>query len=212
MTDADQLFTAISAGDENELDRILEAAPTLAGSTRDGLTTLRAAAYAGHPELAVPLERCGVAPDVFDAAALGDVDVLRDLIDDDPDLVNQHAPDGFTPLHLAAWFGHTKAAEVLLARGADPQAVAANGTELHPLNSAAAAGNTVIVHLLLDRGADVDATQEHGITALHSAAAHNDAEMVALLLGRGADPYVTTEDGRSAAQLTTDPRILALLP
>lgn len=212
MTDADQLFTAISAGDETELDRILRAEPALATSTRDGLSTLRAAAYAGHPELAQPLERCGVAPDGFDAAALGEVERLRELVDDDPDLVQRHAPDGFTPLHLAAWFGHTKAVELLLARGADPRAVAANGTALEPLNSAAAAGNTVIVHLLLDRGADVDATQEHGITALHSAAAHNDLEMVTLLLGRGADPYVTTIDGRTAAQLATDPAVLALLP
>ncbi|CAN5465604.1 hypothetical protein BH10ACT1_BH10ACT1_14610 [soil metagenome] len=212
MTDADQLFTAISAGDEHQLGKILEAQPGLAACTRDGLSTLRAAAYAGHPELAQPLERCGAAPDAFDASALGEVDRLRDLLDEQPELANAYSPDGFSPLHLAAWFGHTKVAEVLLARGADPRAVAANATALEPLNSAAAAGNTVIVHLLLDRGADVDATQERGITALHSAVAHDDLEMVKVLLGRGADPYLTTDDGRTAGDLATVEAIRALLP
>lgn len=212
MTEADEVFSAITAGDGNELERLLVAEPALVDAELDGVSTLRAAAYAGHPELAEPLVRCGAVPDVFDATALGEVDLLRDLIDADPDLVCRCAPDGFTLLHLAAWFGHTKAVEILLARGADPNAVAANATALQPINSAAAAGNTVIVHLLLDRGADVDATQERGITALHSAAARNDVELVTLLLGRGADPYLTTDDGRTAAQLAKDERILALLP
>ncbi|MCU1497221.1 MAG: putative ankyrin [Acidimicrobiales bacterium] len=212
VTDADQLFSAITTGDEHELARLLAAQPALATAVRDGVSTLRAAAYAGHPELAAPLVRSGVEPDVFDAAALGELDRLRDLIEAGPDLVDQYAPDGFTPLHLASWFGHTKATEILLARGADPSAVAANGTALQPINSAAAAGNTVIVHLLLDRGADVDATQERGITALHSAAASNNLDLVVILLGRGANPYLTTDDGRTAAQLATDERILALLP
>lgn len=212
MADADQLFSAILTGDAEEVDRTLAADPRLATTVRDGVSTLRAAAYSGHPELVAPLLRCGVTLDVFDAAALGELDVLRDLIEADAEVVDRCAPDGFTPLHLAAWFGHTKVAEILLSRGADPMAVAANGTALQPINSAAAAGNTVIVHLLLDRGADVDATQEHGLTALHSAAARNDLELVTLLLGRGADPYVTTDDGRTAAQLATDERIVALLP
>ncbi len=212
MTGIDELFTAITAGDAVAVERLIDDDPSLATSRRDGVSALRLAAYVGHPELAKPLEARGATPDAFDAAALGELDTIRDLLDEEPELASAFSDDGFTALHLAAWFGHTKIAEILLARGADPRVVAANSTALEPLNSAAAAGNPVIAHLLLDRGAEVDAVQQGGITPLHSAAAHNDAEMVSLLLGRGADPSQTTDAGQSAADLATETSVLALLP
>lgn len=213
MTTAEALFDAIDQGDPIAVDQILVADPSLATADREGVSPLRAAAYAGHPELAEPLWRRGADADVFDAAALGNVDCLRSLLDrDDRTDLTSAAGDGFTALHLAAWFGHPKAAELLLARGADPSAVATNGTELQPLHTAAAAGHVVIAHLLLDRGADVDARQAGAITALHSAAQRNDSTMVAALLGRGGDPAAVTADGRTAADLASDPQVLALLP
>lgn len=214
MTTAAALFEAIDQGDPIAVDEILIADPSLASSDREGVSPLRAAAYAGHPELAEPLERRGADADMFDAAALGDVERLRSLLDDDSgtELAGAVAGDGFSALHLAAWFGHPKAAELLLARGADPAEVATNGTELQPLHSAAAAGHLIIAHLLLDRGADIDACQAGAITALHSAAHRDDKEMVSLLLGRGADPTAATADGRTAADLAKNPEVLALLP
>ncbi len=214
MPTAEALFDAIEQGDLVLVDEILVADPSLATADRLGVSTLRAAAYAGHPELAEPLERGGADADVFDAAALGDVDHLRAILDadDGSGLVHAVSGDGFTALHLAAWFGHPKAAELLLARGADPTAVAPNGTALQPLHSAAAAGHQVIAHLLLDRGADIDACQTGAITPLHSAAHRNDVAMVALLLGRGADPASVTDDGRRPADLASTADVLALLP
>lgn len=212
MTTTDALFDAISTGNTTILDQILDADPTLVAVARGGVSPLRMAAYAGHVELVERLADRGAHPDAFDAAALGDVDRLRDLLDADADMATAHAGDGFTALHLAAWFGHVKAAELLLARGADPEAVASNDTGLRPLHSAAAGGHTTIAHLLLDRGADVDARQHGGITPLHSAAHRADTEMVALLLSRGADPTAATDEGRTAADLTTSAAVLALLP
>jgi ankyrin repeat protein len=208
----DDLFTAISAGDAADIERMLADEPSLASATRDGVTALRAAVYAGHPELVSALAARTVDIDAFDASAIGDVDRLRDLLDADGDLVRAYSPDGFTSLHLAAFFGHPKVAELLLSRGADPRAVATNGTGLEPLNSAAAGGQEVIAHLLLDRGADVDATTQGGFRPLHAAANRGDASMVALLLGRGADPASATDDGRTPADLTDDPAVRALLP
>ena len=212
MSTTDEFFNAISAGDVDELARILEQDPSLAGATHDGMGPVRAAALAGHPELAEPLRRRGVPTDIFDASAIGDVDAVRNLLDADPDQANAHDHDGFTALHQAAWFGRLKVAELLLARGADPRAVAQNDTGLRPINSAAAGGHPVIVHLLLDRGAEVDDAQAGGITPLHVAAGRNDVAMVTLLLGRGADPALVSASGRTAADYTVDPDVAALLP
>ncbi|MGN6694020.1 MAG: ankyrin repeat domain-containing protein [Aquihabitans sp.] len=212
MTTIEELFEAIRRGDGDAVDEVLAAEPALVNAAHEGISPLRAAAYAGHPELLAPLRAAGAEPDAFDAAATGDVASLRDHLDLDPALATAHAGDGFTALHLAAWFGQVGAAELLLGRGADVEAVATNGTNLRPLHSAAAGGHEVIAHLLLDRGADVDAVQMGGVRPIHSAAHRNDVAMVRLLIGRGADPAAVTEDGRTPAGLTTDPAILALLP
>lgn len=173
---------------------------------------VRAASYRGHPDLAQLLVDLGAGLDVFDAAALGHLDRLRALLDEDASAVAAFADDGFSALHLAAWFGHPRAAELLLGRGADPEAIATNGTRLRPLHSAAAGGHAVIAHLLLDRGADIEAAQQAGIRPLHSAAHRDDLAMVGLLLERGADPAATTDDGRTARDLASDAAVLALLP
>ncbi len=207
------LFAAINSGDSDQLESLLAAQPALADA-RDGqgMSAVRVALNRGHGELVDPILAAAPTLDVFDASAVGDVDRLRILLDDDPDVVNDADADGFTPLHLAAFFGKPKAVELLLARSADPDARAANGSALRPLNSAAAAGHHSIAHLLLDHGAEVDPRQAGGFTPLHSAAHNSDVVMVHLLLERGADPGAVTDHGETAADLAAlHPEVLALL-
>ncbi|MDQ6696106.1 MAG: ankyrin repeat domain-containing protein [Actinomycetota bacterium] len=207
------LFAAIDSGDTDQLESLLAAQPALAGARNGrGLSAVRAALNGGHRELVDPILAAEPTLDVFDASAVGDVDRLRLLLDDDPDLVNDADVDGFTPLHLAAFFGKPKIVELLLARSANPDAHATNGSALRPLNSAAAAGHHSIAHLLLDHGAEVDPRQTGGFTPLHSAAHNGDAVMVHLLLERGADPGALADDGRTAADLAVShPQVLGLL-
>ncbi len=186
--------------------------PSLLDATVDEVPLVRLACYRGRPGIATALVAIGASEDAFDAAALGDVERLRVLLDEDPAQATAVAGDGFTALHLAAWFGHPRAAELLLARGADPEREAVNGTALRPLHSAAAGGHVVIAHLLLDRGADIESAQAGGVRALHSAAHRDDEAMVAMLLERGADPAAVTDDGRTARDLASDAAVLALLP
>lgn len=212
MSTTDALFRAITDGDTLVVEQMLRDEPALADQERDGISPLRAAAYAGHPDLANRLEALGAHPDLFDAAALGDLDGVRTRLDEDPDGATAIAGDGFSALHLAAWFGHPEVAQLLLARGADVELVATNGTGLRPLHSAAAGGHAVIAHLMLDRGADIEAEQVGGIRPLHSAAHRDDLTMVSLLLDRGADPAAATDDGRTPRDLATDPAVLDRLP
>lgn len=148
--------------------------------------------------------------DVFEAAAVGDVAVLAALLDEGDGgvgtdfgggLVGAVAVDGFTPLHLAAFFRHPDAVALLLDRGADVDAVAANATRVRPLHSAAAGGDAEAIRRLVEAGADVNAVQHGGYTPLHAVAQNGDEAAVHLLLSNGADRVARTDDGRDAAAL-----------
>ena len=140
-------------------------------------------------------------PDVFEAAAFGRLDRLRELLDADPAPAGAFAPDGFTALHFAAFFAQPEAAALLLERGADPRARARNAMEVEPLHSAAASRQVEICRMLLDRGADPNARQEGGFVALHAAAQNGDEELAALLVERGADKSLAADDGRTAVDI-----------
>ncbi|MEE2692403.1 MAG: ankyrin repeat domain-containing protein [Pseudomonadota bacterium] len=104
----------------------------------------------------------------------------------------------------AAFFGHWKVCDFLIANGANPGAVNADTGET-PLHSALSkAGRpyyNYVVRLLVERGADVNArtiagresdafmrdVRTRGETPLHRAAAFGDAEVIAYLVEHGAD-------------------------
>jgi uncharacterized protein len=137
-------------------------------------------------------------PNVFETAAFGREERLEELIESDPGLARAFSGDGFTALHLAAFFGHAEAVRLLLDHGADPNAVATSAQigPVQPLHSAAATGRLECARLLLARGADVNARQGGGLTALHAAAASSDTELARLLLAAGADATARADDGR----------------
>src|SRR5206468_940703 len=101
------------------------------------------AIYWRAPEMLALLRARGAALDVFEAAAAGDADRVRTLLDADPSLRDAHAPDGWTPLHLAGHFREGAVIDLLLARGADVNAVSRNGDANAPLHAAAAGGADV---------------------------------------------------------------------
>jgi uncharacterized protein len=127
-----------------------------------------------------------------EAAALGRLDGL------DP---AARSGDGFTSLHLAAFFGGADAVRALLAAGADPDADAANPFGVRPLHSAVSVRDHDATRALLEAGADPDVRQQRGYTPLHGATHSDDAELVRLLLAHGADPALRTDDGQTAADL-----------
>ena len=56
---------------------------------------------------------------LIQAAQDGDIDRMRSLLKQNPDLVSQKDESGATALHCAALNGHRRAAEFLIERGAD---------------------------------------------------------------------------------------------
>src|SRR5215207_4970734 len=117
-----ELIEAAKAGDQARARQILTASPAAAAAPNAaGETPVMAALYRGHQDLADEIAdaivAAGAALDVFTAAALGRVEAL-DVALTSPGAVNAYAYDGWTPLHLAAFFGRVQAADRLLGAGA----------------------------------------------------------------------------------------------
>ena len=131
---------------------------------------------------------------VFEAAALGRADRVRELVDADPGLANAYGDDGFHPLGLACFFGHVDAARMLLESGADVNALSRNERiQTAAIHAAAAAegkdGEATryeLVELVLDHGADPNLEQGGGFRAIDAARQNGDTRVEALLLERGA--------------------------
>ena len=140
--------------------------------------------------------------DVHEAAALGDAERIEALLAADPAQAAAVAEDGYSPLHLVAFFsGDARIARALVDAGAPVSVHATNDMAVTPLNSAAAASANDVAAVLVAAGAEVDAAMAGGYTPLHAAAANGDTVMVDLLLEHGADPSRRTRDGQAAADL-----------
>jgi len=197
------LFEAIAKGDEEFVRDLVGRRPEAAEEhDSEGVSAVRRAVYVEQEQIVELLLDANPALDVFDTAATGRTRGLEELLAGEPALARAWSSDGFTPLHLAAFFGRDEAVELVLERGADVHAVAQNAAlAVTPLHSAAAGGHAKIVALLLEHGADPNARQGGGFTPLHSAAQNGDRESVEALLESGADPALATDDGKTAGEL-----------
>ena len=183
----EDLWLAICEGDHAAVESIVEERPDLArGRTDEGLPWTLAAVYRGHPGVADLLLRHGAELDPFTAAALGRTDQLKVMLDRGEAALQDLSPDGWSPLHLAAFFGHRETAAMLLDRGADMAALSRNEIANTPLHAALAGGRGSVAELLVERGADVNAVA-NGMRPLDIAAGREDQEMMAYLIRHGAE-------------------------
>jgi ankyrin repeat protein len=204
MTTGEDVLTAIGSGDTDRVRALLAEDPALAGS-RDaqGVSALMLARYRGDRGMVEVLRGASTGLDVFEAAALGDVRALARHLDADRDAARSWSADGYTPLHLAAFFGGEQPAVILLGAGADSNAVSRNDMRVAPIHSAAA-GQGSVVPLLIVYGADVNARQQGGWVALHAAAQRGDEAMVVALLDAGADPTIRNDAGQTASTIARE--------
>jgi len=198
LSDTQEFFAAVKAGDTKRVARMLDANTGLLNARGgSGESAALLAAYYGRKDVLELLLGRGAELNIFEAAAVGKVERVAALLAADPSLANGYAPDGFPLLGLAAFFGHLEAVDLLLRQGADVNAVSRNATGYTALTGAVAGGHAEIATALLAAGANANHRYGPGYTPLHEAAAGGKTKIVALLLAHRADPNARTDDGQT---------------
>lgn len=205
MASSGELFRAIEAGDADTVRALLAEAPGLAAARDDqGVSAALRARYHREAEIEAAIRAAGPPADVFEAAAFGDEARLAEVLDADPGGASACSADGFTALHLAAFWGGVPVTRLLLEGGADVDARGRGWMTGTPLHSAASNRNADVVEVLLEAGADPNVRQSGGWTPLHGAAHNRDARTAGLLLEAGADPAARNDEGRSVLELAEE--------
>lgn len=200
-----QFFDAIKAGKTDEVRQLVQQNPSLK-QARDasGASAILVAAYNMKPDVVNALLELGAPVDIFEASVLGKVDRINEILKSSPARVSEHAPDGFTPVALAAFFGQPAAVRALIAAGADVKAAAKNALKVQALHAAVAGRNLEIVKAVLDAGADPNAQQQAGFRPIHEAGTNANRALAELLLKHGADPSLPSDNGKNAIDLARE--------
>ncbi len=146
------IFELIDAADVQGVRDLLAADPGVAAERDEqGLSVVMRAAYRGG-EVFDAVRAVNPPLEPFDRIVVGESDGLPA-----PDA---WTPDGFTPLHIAAFARNAAAARRLLEAGADPNVFAtASFARVTPLGTCRFAGADEVAELLLAHGADPNLTE-----------------------------------------------------
>jgi ankyrin repeat protein len=189
------LFAAIKTGDFERVKALVSADATLVNArSGTGESAILTAVYHGRKDIVNLLVARGVALTLFEACAAGEFDRVERLVAEGS-AVNAYSDDGWTPLHLASFFGHTKIAECLLGHAADVAARSRNANANLPLHAALAGNHKMVAGLLIGAGADVNAADAAGWRPLHLAAANNNLDVMRTLIAQGADVTAQNAEG-----------------
>ena len=121
-------------------------------------------ATSSAPGKAVGVVPAGGAPDIWEAAAAGDLGAIERHLASGADVNGRGGKYRSTPLQRAALAGRVEVVELLIRRGADVNALGEDHST--PLHAAALFGHETVVHVLVQNGADVNVAANRGETPL----------------------------------------------
>src|SRR5262252_3543271 len=196
---------AIKAGEFERVKAMVTAEPTLIDArSRSGDSAILTAVYHHQKEIVNLLVSRGASLSIFEACAAGELERVERLLREQATSANEYSADGWTPLHLAAFFGHAKIAELLLAHDADVFARSRGPNGNTPLHAALAGNHKFVAGLLIGAGADVNAADANGWRPLHLAAANNNLDAIKTLIAQGADVQAANGEAKTALSLATE--------
>ncbi|KAL2517921.1 Ankyrin repeat family protein [Abeliophyllum distichum] len=133
---------------------------------------------------------------LFEAAAEGNVNSLKNLLQEDPIILDRVIVNNFsdTPVHVAAILGHVDFVREILRRR--PEFARELNTRLSsPLHLASAKGHTEVVRVLLSDNSQIClARDRNGLTPLHLAAIKGRIDVVKELVQAKPDAAIVTVD------------------
>jgi uncharacterized protein len=204
MASVEEVAELIKAGNSRELRSVLENDPALLEQKAGGVSLLQFAAYCRNQGAIAVLRSFKSHLDAWEAATLGELQMLKERLGQNKSVLSEFSPDGFTLLGLACYFGHREVVRFLLEAGADPNVASTNAFRVAPLHSASAISDIEIAALLIEAGADVNAKQNQGVTPLHSAAHNGQTRLAELLIANGADVGARTDGDKTPLQLALE--------
>ena len=139
---------------------------------------------------------------IFWHASKGDTEAVEGILKRFPSKVNARDINNGTPLMICAQEGREDICELLLEKGAEPDAQNNQGNAA--LHFCAKKGYLDICGMLLDSGASTEIKNLQGIAPLHEAAREDHPEVCGLLIEKGADVNVTDLQGGTPLHKAAD--------
>ena len=190
---------------------MLSADPTLIDArSHTGDSAILTAVYHRQKEIVNLLVARGASLSIFEACAAGEIERVERLVLESASGavgapgINAYSADGWTPLHLAAFFGHAKIVELLIAHSADVLARSRGANGNTPLHAALAGNHKFVAGVLIGHGADVNAPDAQGWRPLHLAAANNNMDAIEALIAQGADVHAPNGEAKTPLSLATE--------
>ena len=168
-------------------------------SLQEAVSPAQQGTIAEHHEVAHLLIEDGAYYDLGSACALNDVNRIKQLLADNPNLADSPLDYDMTPLHWSARAGSVEATEFLLKL--DVAVNPLNKANRAPIHMAAELGHEHIVSLLNQYKVDLNIQDKKGRTPLHRATYEGRLETAETLLSLGADPTIVNKQGKNALQI-----------
>ena len=131
---------------------------------------------------------------IHEAIDQGDSAAVAAMLDGNPALLTELAPNTRTPLHTAAYTGKLNIVQLLISRGADVNAATSTGST--PLHGATLYNHEAVVRLLVAKGGNVNAANQGGYTPIVNAVSSGNLPMITFLVESGASITSAAPGGR----------------
>ncbi|SIP96161.1 hypothetical protein SAMN05880574_10318 [Chryseobacterium sp. RU37D] len=135
------------------------------------------------------------AKSIFDIARTGTVAEVKELMKQNPDIINQTNENGFSPLILACYRENIAVAEFLIEKVKDVNYGITQGSAL---TASVFKGNKGLTKKLLANGANANLADSNGVTPLIYAVQLQDKDLVKILLENNANKDLADKQGKTA--------------